>query len=37
MAEAVVRNARIREEGTRNLLTAAAAAGAHRLVAQNIA
>ena len=37
MAEAVVRNARIREEGTRNLLTAAAAAGAHRLVAQSIA
>lgn len=37
MAEAVVRNARIREERTRNLLTAAAAAGAHRVVAQSIA
>jgi nucleoside-diphosphate-sugar epimerase len=36
MAEAVVRNARIREEGTRNLLTAAAATGAHRVVAQSI-
>ncbi|MEI9419314.1 NAD-dependent epimerase/dehydratase family protein [Mesorhizobium sp. Cs1321R2N1] len=37
MAEAVVRNARIREEGTRNLVAAAAAAGVRRMVAQSIA
>lgn len=34
MAEAIARNARIRDEGTRNLLTAAAAAGARRVVAK---
>ncbi|MEJ2687841.1 MAG: NAD-dependent epimerase/dehydratase family protein [Gammaproteobacteria bacterium] len=37
MAQARVRNARIREEGTRNLVAAAVAAGARRLVAQSIA
>jgi nucleoside-diphosphate-sugar epimerase len=37
MGEAVVRNARIREEGTRNLVAAAAASGARRIVAQSIA
>ena len=37
MAEATVRNARVREEGTRNLVEAAIAAGARRLVAQSIA
>ncbi|QKC92810.1 NAD(P)-dependent oxidoreductase [Mesorhizobium sp. NZP2234] len=37
MGEAVVRNARIREEGTRNLVAAAAASGARRMVAQSIA
>ena len=37
MAEALVRNARIREIGTRNLVAAAAAAGAKRMVAQSIA
>ena len=37
MAEAVVRNARIREAGTANLVEAAAAAGVRRLVAQSIA
>ncbi|MBZ9670554.1 NAD-dependent epimerase/dehydratase family protein [Mesorhizobium sp. ES1-3] len=37
MAEAVVRNARIRDEGTRNLVAAAAAAGVRRMVAQSIA
>ena len=37
MAEAAGRNARIREEGTRNLLAAAIAAGARRIVAQSIA
>jgi nucleoside-diphosphate-sugar epimerase len=37
MAEAVRRNARIRDEGTRNLVQAAGAAGAARLVAQSIA
>ncbi|QNK66633.1 NAD-dependent epimerase/dehydratase family protein [Variovorax sp. PAMC26660] len=37
MAEAVVRNARLRIEGTRNLVAAAQAAGARRLVAQSIA
>jgi nucleoside-diphosphate-sugar epimerase len=37
MAEAVVRNARVRIEGTRNLVAAARAAGVRRLVAQSIA
>ncbi|BCG86100.1 dTDP-glucose 4,6-dehydratase [Mesorhizobium sp. 113-3-9] len=37
MGAAVVRNARIREEGTRNLVAAAAAFGARRMVAQSIA
>jgi nucleoside-diphosphate-sugar epimerase len=37
MGEAVVRNARIRDQGTRNLVNAAIAAGAHRIVAQSIA
>jgi nucleoside-diphosphate-sugar epimerase len=37
MPAAIVRNARIREEGTRNLVNAAIAAGVHRLVAQSIA
>jgi nucleoside-diphosphate-sugar epimerase len=37
MAEAAVRNSRIRDEGTRNLVAAALAAGAHRLIAQSIA
>jgi len=37
MAEATVRNARIRDEGTRNLVAAAIAAGARRMVAQSIA
>ncbi|TPI31684.1 NAD(P)-dependent oxidoreductase [Mesorhizobium sp. B3-2-1] len=37
MAEAVVRNARIRDEGTGNLVAAAAAAGVRRMVAQSIA
>lgn len=37
MSEATVRNARIRKEGTRNLVTAAIAAGARRLIAQSIA
>lgn len=37
MPEALVRNARIREEGTRNLVAAAQQAGAKRLVAQSIA
>ena len=37
MAEARVRNARIRSEGTRNLVEAALAAGATRLIAQSIA
>jgi len=37
MAEARARNARIREEGTANLVAAATAAGARRLVAQSIA
>jgi len=35
--EALARNARIRREGTRNLVRAARAAGARRLVAQSIA
>jgi nucleoside-diphosphate-sugar epimerase len=37
MAQARVRNARIRSEGTRNLVEAALAAGARRLIAQSIA
>ena len=37
MAEARIRNARIRELGTRNLVAAAAAAGAKRMIAQSIA
>ena len=37
MADALVRNARLREEGTRNLVAAAVAAGARRLIAQSIA
>ncbi len=37
MAEATVRNARIRSEGTENLVRGALAAGARRLVAQSIA
>ena len=37
MAEAVVRNARIRTEGTRNLVAAALAAGCGHMVAQSIA
>ena len=37
MAEATVRNARIRTEGTRNLAAAAVAAGARRMIAQSIA
>lgn len=37
MADALVRNARIRDEGTRNLLAAARAAGARRVIAQSIA
>lgn len=37
MPAALVRNARLREIGTRNLLAAAALAGAKRLVAQSIA
>ena len=37
MAEAAGRNARIRIEGTRNLIAAALAAGARRLIAQSIA
>jgi nucleoside-diphosphate-sugar epimerase len=37
MAAAIPRNARIRSEGTRNLVAAAVAAGARRLVAQSIA
>lgn len=37
MAEARQRNARIRQEGTRNLVAAALQAGAKRLVAQSIA
>ncbi len=36
MAEAVPRNVRIRDEGTRNLVAAALAAGAERVVAQSI-
>jgi nucleoside-diphosphate-sugar epimerase len=37
MEEATARNARIREEGTRNLVHAALAAGARRMIAQSIA
>lgn len=37
MGAARARNARIREDGTRNLIAAAVAAGARRLVAQSIA
>jgi nucleoside-diphosphate-sugar epimerase len=37
MGEAIVRNARIRDEGTGNLVKAALAAGAQRLIAQSIA
>lgn len=37
MAAAIGRNARIREEGTRNLIDASIAAGARRLLAQSIA
>ncbi|MGE0008805.1 MAG: NAD-dependent epimerase/dehydratase family protein [Parvibaculaceae bacterium] len=36
-AEAVARNARVREEGTRNLVQAALAAGTGRMIAQSIA
>jgi nucleoside-diphosphate-sugar epimerase len=36
MTEALVRNARLRDEGTRNLVAAAVHAGARRLVAQSI-
>jgi nucleoside-diphosphate-sugar epimerase len=37
MAEALVRNTRIRDEGTRNLVSAAIHAGARRLIAQSVA
>jgi nucleoside-diphosphate-sugar epimerase len=37
MPEALVRNARLRDEGTRNLVAAAVAAGAKRMIAQSIA
>ena len=37
MEEATLRNARIRDEGTRNLVAAALAGGARRIVAQSIA
>jgi len=37
MADALVRNARLREIGTRNLVAAAAAAGVKRMVAQSLA
>lgn len=36
MAEALVRNARIRDEGTRNLVAAAQAAGCERMIAQSL-
>jgi nucleoside-diphosphate-sugar epimerase len=36
MADALVRNGRLRDEGTRNLVAAAVAAGAGRLIAQSI-
>ena len=37
MPDALVRNARLRRDGTRNLVAAALAAGARRLIAQSIA
>src|SRR3954467_10601318 len=37
MPEAIVRNARIRSEGTRNLVQAALAGGARRCIAQSLA
>lgn len=37
MADAIARNARIREEGTRNLVEAGKAAGVSRMIAQSIA
>jgi hypothetical protein len=37
MPDALVRNARLRREGTRNLVAAALAAGVRRLIAQSIA
>lgn len=37
MGAAIVRNARVRDEGTRNLVRAAVAAGVRRIVAQSIA
>jgi hypothetical protein len=37
MAEGTLRNARLRREGTRNLVAGALAANVHRLVAQSIA
>jgi nucleoside-diphosphate-sugar epimerase len=37
MKDAIIRNARIRREGTRNLVDAALAAGARRLIVQSIA
>ena len=37
MADALERNARLRDEGTRNLIAAAVEAGAKRLIAQSIA
>jgi len=37
MADALVRNARLRDEGTRNLVSAAIHAGAKRMIAQSIA
>lgn len=37
MGEAIIGNARVRDEGTRNLVEAAASAGARRLIAQSIA
>jgi len=37
MADATQKNARIRQEGTRNLITTALASGVHRVVAQSIA
>jgi nucleoside-diphosphate-sugar epimerase len=36
MSDALVRNARLRDEGTRNLVAAAVRAGARRLIAQSI-
>lgn len=37
MNDSIIRNARIRDDGTRNLIKAAIAAGARRLIAQSIA